>query len=169
MEIKAYYGSATTLLARDANSVTDKMKYALEGLKQLDEVVETSPDLVLARFLRGNVCYRLPELYFQRTSTAIEDFSYLVTAFEGNSSILSEAEYTEVLKNLVEACKRTNQLEKATNYQEKLKALKHGGNFNEAEDKAKPVDNNYEVSNEGTSLMKQWNIIKRHYMVMLMM
>ena len=65
LEIKAYYGSATTLLARDANSVTDKMKYALEGLKQLDEVVETSPDLILARFLRGNVCYRLP-LYYRR-------------------------------------------------------------------------------------------------------
>ncbi|MCM3163870.1 hypothetical protein [Metabacillus litoralis] len=149
LEIKAYYGSATTLLARDANSVTDKMKYALEGLKQLDEVVETSPDLILARFLRGNVCYRLPELYFQRTSTAIEDFSYLVTAFEGDSSILSEAEYTEVLKNLVEAYKRTNQLEKATDYQGKLKALKHGGHFNEADDNDKVVNSNYEVSNEG--------------------
>lgn len=139
LEIRSYFGSATTLLARDANSVTDKMKYALEGLKHLDQVIETSPDLIIARFLRGNVSYRLPELYFQRTTTAIEDFSYLVEVFERDESILSEAEYTEVLKNLVEACKRSNQLEKATSYQEKLKAFKHTGNVETNENSPQDV------------------------------
>jgi hypothetical protein len=112
LEIQAYLGSATTLLGRDANSVTDKMKYALEGLKLLDAVVETAPNLVIARLLRGNVSFRLPEMYFQRTSTAIEDFSFLVEAYEKDSSILTENEYNEVLKNVIEACKRSNQLSK---------------------------------------------------------
>jgi len=124
LKIKSYFGSATTLLARDASSVTDKMKYALEGLKQLDQVVEKNPDFITARILRGNVSYRLPELYFQRTATAIEDFRYLIEVFESNNSILSEREYVEILKNLVGAFKRLNQHENAQNYQEKLKAFK---------------------------------------------
>lgn len=124
LNIKSYFGSATTLLARDASSVTDKMKYALEGLKKLDQVVEKNPDFITARILRGNVSYRLPELYFQRTATAIEDFRYLIEVFESNKSILSEREYVEILKNLVGAFKRLNQHENAQNYQEKLKAFK---------------------------------------------
>lgn len=124
LKIKSYYGSATTLLARDASSVTDKMKYALEGLKHLDQVVESSPDFIPARMLRGNVAYRLPELYFQRTATAIEDFRYLLDVTESDDSILSEQEYVEMLKNLVEAYKRVNQSENAKIYQEKLKLFK---------------------------------------------
>ncbi len=124
LKIKSYFGSATTLLARDASSVTDKMKYALEGLKHLDQVVESSPDFIPARMLRGNVAYRLPELYFQRTATAIEDFRYLVEAAESDNSILSEPEVVEILKNLVDACKRVNQHDNAKTYQEKLKAYK---------------------------------------------
>jgi hypothetical protein len=123
LEIQAYLGSATTLLGRDANSVTDKMKYALEGLKLLDAVVETAPNLVIARLLRGNVSFRLPEMYFQRTSTAIEDFSFLVEAYEKDSSIMTESEYNEVLKNVIEACKRSNQLEKASMFQKKSKTV----------------------------------------------
>ncbi|WP_338785799.1 hypothetical protein [Metabacillus sp. FJAT-53654] len=127
LEIQAYLGSATTLLGRDANSVTDKMKYALEGLKLLDAVVESAPNLVIARLLRGNVSFRLPEMYFQRTSTAIEDFSFLVQAYEKDSSILTESEYNEVLKNVIEACKRSNQLEKASMFQNKLKTVNGEG------------------------------------------
>ncbi|QNF30506.1 tetratricopeptide repeat protein [Metabacillus elymi] len=127
LEIQAYLGSATTLLGRDANSVTDKMKYALEGLKLLDAVVESAPNLVIARLLRGNVSFRLPEMYFQRTSTAIEDFSFLVQAYEKDSSILTESEYNEVLKNVIEACKRSNQLEKASMFQNKSKTVNGEG------------------------------------------
>ncbi len=148
--IKAYYGSATTLLARDASSVTDKMKYALEGLKYLDGVVDKSPDFILGRFLRGNVAYRLPELYFQRTATAIEDFRYLVDAFEENRSILSERDYIEVLKNLVEASKRVNQLDNAKNYQDKLKALKQ--NEKPSPNDGTQLNTNGEVESTGEGL-----------------
>lgn len=127
LEIKAYLGSATTLLGRDASSVTDKMKYALEGLKILDGVVQEAPNLVIARVLRGNVSYRLPEMYFQRTSTAIEDFSFLVSAYEKDSSILNEDEYVDILKNVIDACKRTNQSEKASMFQSKLKNINNVG------------------------------------------
>ena len=145
LEIKAYLGSATTLLGRDASSVTDKMKYALEGLKILDEVVQEAPNLVIARVLRGNVSYRLPEMYFQRTSTSIEDFSFLVSAYEKDSSILTEAEYVDILKNVIDACKRVNQIEKASMFQTKLKDVNSVGsdvqinenNSNEASSKTK--------------------------------
>lgn len=123
-EIKAYFGSATSLIARDAHSVTEKMKFALEGLNLLDEVIEVDSNCIVARFLRGHVAYRLPDLYFQRSKTAIEDFSYLVEVYEKDSTILNDVEYVEILKNLVESFKRTNQIDIANNYQEKLKAFK---------------------------------------------
>ncbi|WP_226666616.1 hypothetical protein [Metabacillus litoralis] len=123
-EIKAYFGSAISLLARDAHSVTDKMKFALEGLKHLDEVAELDPKFIVGRFLRGHVAYRLPDLYFQRSATAIEDFSYMVEAYEQDSTILKDEEYVEILKNLVDVYRRTNQPDSANNYQEKLKAFK---------------------------------------------
>ncbi|MBM7602181.1 hypothetical protein JOC75_000151 [Metabacillus crassostreae] len=123
-EIKAYFGSATCLIARDTHSVTDKMKFALEGLSLLDELIESDSDCIVARFLRGHVAYRLPDLYFQRSKTAIEDFSYLVEVYEKNSTILNDDEYTEILKNLVEVYKRSNQIDMAKNYQEKLRAFK---------------------------------------------
>lgn len=124
LEIRAYLGSAATLLGRDAHSVTDKMKYALEGLKHLDEVVEKKSDFFLARFLRGHVAYRLPDMYFQRMTTAIEDFTYIVNEYDQNAKLLTEEEYVEILKNLVDLFKRTNDLEKSSFYQEKLKQLK---------------------------------------------
>ena len=122
-EIAAYYGSATALMGRDEANLTKRMKYALSGLKLLDSVVEKSPELPLARFLRGNVCYRLPEMYFHRTDTAIEDFKYLINFYEQDNRILTKSEYETVLKNLIKACETLNRAEEAKKYREKFKAL----------------------------------------------
>ncbi len=122
-EIAAYYGSATALMGRDETNLTKRMKYALSGLKLLDSVVEKSPNLPLSRFLRGNVCYRLPEMYFHRTDTAIEDFKFLVNLYEQDNRILTKSEYETVLKNLIKACETLNRAEEAKKYREKFKAL----------------------------------------------
>ena len=122
-EIAAYYGSATALMGRDETNLTKRMKYALSGLKLLDSVVEQSPNSSLVRFLRGNVCYRLPEMYFHRTDTAIEDFKFLVDLYEKDHSILTKSEYETVLNNLIKACATLNKTEESKHYKEKFKAL----------------------------------------------
>ena len=127
-EIAAYYGSATALMGRDESNVTKRMKYALSGLKILDSVVEKSPNLTLARFLRGNVCYRLPEMYFHRTDTAIEDFKFLVNLYEEDNSILTISEYETVLNNLIKACTTLNRTEESKQYKEKFKSLSQTSN-----------------------------------------
>ncbi len=122
-EIAAYYGSATALMGRDEANLTKRMKYALSGLKLLDSVVEKSPNFSLSRFLRGNVCYRLPEMYFHRTDTAIEDFKFLVNLYEQDNRILTKSEYETVLNNLIKACTTLNRTEESKQYKEKFKAI----------------------------------------------
>ena len=141
-EIAAYYGSTTALMGRDETNLTKRMKYALSGLKLLDSVVEKSPNLPLARFLRGNVCYRLPEMYFHRTETAIEDFKYLINFYEQDNRILTKSEYETVLKNLIKACETLNRAEEAKKYREKFKALSQIINVSqESEDSQDSQDN----------------------------
>ena len=74
-------------MGRDETNLTKRMKYALSGLKL---ILLLSSRLIssLVRFLRGNVCYRLPEMYFHRTGTAIEDFKFLVDLYEKDHSII---------------------------------------------------------------------------------
>ena len=131
-EIAAYYGSATALMGRDEANLTKRMKYALSGLKLLDSVVEQSPNSYLVRFLRGNVCYRLPEMYFHRTDTAIKDFKFLINLYEEDNSILTKSEYETILNNLIKACATLNKTEESKHYKEKFKALLQTSNGNNA-------------------------------------
>lgn len=129
-EIAAYYGSATALMGRDEANITKRMKYALSGLKILDSVVEKSPNLKLARFLRGNVCYRLPEMYFHRTDTAIEDFKFLINLYEEDNQILTISEYETVLNNLIKACTTLNRTEESKQYKELFQSISQMSNEN---------------------------------------
>lgn len=106
IESLGYYGSATALLARDTPIPKDKKKYALEGLKMLDQAVSKEPKNYTIRILRGNVCARMPESVFHRTSTAIEDFEMLVDAYKNDSTVLSENTYQSILNELEKAKKR---------------------------------------------------------------
>jgi predicted ATPase len=106
VELLGYYGSATALLARDTPIPKDKKKYALEGLKMLDQAISKEPNNYTLRILRGNVCARMPESVFHRTSTAIEDFEMLVDAYKHDSTVISENTYQSILNELEKGKKR---------------------------------------------------------------
>ena len=100
---EAFYGSTLALLARDAAQPLEKAEKAQDGLDALDRAVSMDPNHKEIRLLRANVCVRLPEVYFQSSSTAIEDFNYLLDRYNADSKYLSKKQVAEVLRNLSKA------------------------------------------------------------------
>lgn len=96
-KVEAYLGSATALMGRDELNVMDRMKLAKRGLKMLDHAVVMAPEDIEIRTLRGHVCFNLPEMYFQRSKTAIEDFSYIAARYEKDSRSVEKGYYCELL------------------------------------------------------------------------
>ncbi|TXC92110.1 hypothetical protein FS935_06940 [Metabacillus litoralis] len=106
VEIFAYFGSVTALMARDTPIPKDKKKFALEGLEMLDQAVKKSRDNITIRILRGNVCMRMPESVFHRTQTAVDDFEYLIDRYKKNPTILTQNSYENIVKDLTTVKKR---------------------------------------------------------------
>ncbi|MFD0669942.1 tetratricopeptide repeat protein [Cohnella sp. GCM10027633] len=102
-QIEAYYGSTLVLLGRDATRVLDRVDKAEEGLEALNRAVALDPNHKVVRFLRGSICLRLPESFFQCSTTAIEDFLFLLERYEGNSGYLTSKQAREAMRNLSEA------------------------------------------------------------------
>jgi len=75
---EAYHGSIMLLIARDKTKMLERLKWAKNGLKLLDKAVAAAPHDSRIRYLRGRSAYRLPEKYFQRTRTVIEDYTFLI-------------------------------------------------------------------------------------------
>lgn len=101
--IEAYYGSSVALLARDAVHPLDKADKALEGLDALDQAISKEPNHKEIRLLRASVCVKLPESYFHRSITAIEDFNLLLNHYKKDPNYLSQKQVSEILKNLAAA------------------------------------------------------------------
>lgn len=106
--VQAYYGSATSLLGRDAIDPSERMKLAIQGVKILDNAVLQESQNIDIRVLRGYVCYRLPEMFFHRTSSAIDDFKYIISRYEQDNSIIKQEFYWQVLYDLGLAYKTVN-------------------------------------------------------------
>ncbi|WP_139489875.1 tetratricopeptide repeat protein [Brevibacillus dissolubilis] len=121
--IKAYLGSSIAMLGRDESNPIERFQKAIKGLKLLDEAVAGSPDDVTIRMMRGHVSYYLPENYFHRTNTAIEDFSYLASLYETDGSAFSREAYWKLLYDLGHSYKRINRGQDAENTWEKLLAV----------------------------------------------
>ncbi|MZP30860.1 hypothetical protein GTO91_14165 [Heliobacterium undosum] len=111
--VEAYYGSVICLLGRDAVDPSERFAKALEGLKTLDKVVRAHPDLVQARILRGQVCFRLPEQFFHRSRTAIEDFHYLISRYEQDNRLFAADFYWRILFQLGVAYKNVHLMHEA--------------------------------------------------------
>lgn len=121
--IYAYLGSATALLGRDEPNPMEKMKYANQGLKILDQAVANEPENIEIRNLRFNVCYRLPEPIFQRGSTVVEDLNYLVQRYEEDPVIFTIDYYHHILYTLGMAYKTINSNQEAETVWSRLLAL----------------------------------------------
>lgn len=121
--VEAYYGSATSLLGRDAVNPMERFNKAIRGLKILDSVVAREPENTEIRTLRAYVCYRLPENFFHRTGTAVEDLSWLAGHYDSNPGAFSQDFYCQILFDLGASYKRLGQDQKAGSTWQKLLSL----------------------------------------------
>lgn len=124
--VEAYFGSSSALIARDHPDLIEKMNLAKRGLKALDKAVKAEPNHTEIRMLRANVAYRLPEMYFKRTKTAIEDFQFLISDYEKKKTDISKDQYCEFLLNLGSSYQTIGDSENAENTWEKLLKINSG-------------------------------------------
>ncbi|RKP56226.1 hypothetical protein D7Z26_06190 [Cohnella endophytica] len=109
----AFHGSIMTLIARDESSPITRFQWANRGLKLLDEAVASAPADIKIRMLRGNIAYRLPEQFFHRTETAIEDYLFLIDGELRNPGSITNDTYEKLIYELGEAYHRIDRLQEA--------------------------------------------------------
>ncbi|CAG7630637.1 hypothetical protein ACFQI7_16895 [Paenibacillus allorhizosphaerae] len=100
---EAYHGSTMILVARDATKPLDKLKWCKNGLMLLDRAVAAAPHDLMVRLLRGKAAFQLPEKYFKRTQTAIEDYTFLIDQELRQPGVLEADEYPNIIYELGEA------------------------------------------------------------------
>lgn len=126
--IEAYFGSTLVLLARDASRLVEKEEKALEGLDALNRAIDLEPHHKEVRFLRANVCLRLPEVYFHCASIAIEDFTYLLDRYHENHSYLSYNQVCKTMRDLSKAYQNAENPDKANDVLQQLAQFKLNAN-----------------------------------------
>lgn len=117
---EAYLGSLTSLLGRDSIDPNQKLKLALQGLKILDKVIINDPRNIETRSIRAYVNFNLPEMFFHRTASAIEDFNTLVSLYEHDNLVFTQEFYWQVLYDLGVAYKRLGKKEQTQGVWAKL-------------------------------------------------
>ncbi len=110
---EAYLGSTTALLGRDHPNLSEKFRLAVEGLKLLDSAVSKEPNNTEIRILRGHVCFNLPDMYFHRLTTAVEDFEFLISRYRRNRRVFSRDFYIKTVFDLGSAYKKLGRNEEA--------------------------------------------------------
>lgn len=124
--VEAYYGSAMVLVARDKSDTSEKYKWASQGLKHLDQAVAANPRDGVIRQLRGRNAYNLPEKYFQRTQTAIEDYTFIVEQHLRGERQLDAEEYAKLVYELGEAYARIGRNAEAAKWWHRLESEASG-------------------------------------------
>jgi tetratricopeptide (TPR) repeat protein len=137
---EAYVGSTTALLGRDAVDPGERMKLAMKGVKVLNSAVNKDYQNIDIRILRGYVCYRLPEMFFHKTSTAIDDFKYLVSRYEDNNSIFTRDFYLQVLYDLGNAYKNIFKQKECDNVWNKLLSIAPDSKYNKLINKTNGIN-----------------------------
>jgi hypothetical protein len=121
--IEAYYGSTFVLLGRDSVKILERADKAQEGLDALNRAVSLDSNHKEIRWLRGNICLRLPESFFHCSETAIEDFTFLLDHYKENSNYLTPKQVREVLRNLSAAYQNAGKPDKANSVLQRLDQL----------------------------------------------
>lgn len=112
-KVNAYYGSTLALTARDSHRPSERLNLAKQALTLLDEAVAAEPEERSHRMLRGKIAYRLPEPFFHRTDTAIEDYAVLIDHELTNPGSLDRKTYVQLVYELGEAYYRTQRPKEA--------------------------------------------------------
>ncbi|MBD1379823.1 hypothetical protein IC621_06230 [Bacillus sp. IB182487] len=90
------------LIARDKTSPLSRLKGSKAGLKILDGAVSAAPQNGRIRLLRGRAAYRLPEKYFHRAHTVIEDYTFLIDQKMHEEGFLETNNYLKLIYELGE-------------------------------------------------------------------
>ncbi|MFC5530400.1 tetratricopeptide repeat protein [Cohnella yongneupensis] len=123
LTVKAYSGSVLALMARDESNPFDRLDLAKQGLELLDEAVTDEPSNLTFRMLRGKISYRLPEPFFHRTETAIEDYVMLIHSEMRKPGTLEQKTYETLIYELGDAYQRTERPKQAQVCWNKLQKL----------------------------------------------
>ncbi|WEK54868.1 MAG: hypothetical protein P0Y55_01960 [Candidatus Cohnella colombiensis] len=110
---RAYLGSSLILMARDEVRTYTRMQLAKQGLKHLDEAILAEPWNRTIRLLRGLVTSKLPEQYFHRSESVIEDFIVLLDGEIRHPGSLDERTYKSLIEELGQVYRRTHRLHEA--------------------------------------------------------
>lgn len=146
----AYHGSVIALMARDEPNVMQKMQLAKSGLDLLDQAVAAEPRDRTIRMLRGKIAYRLPESFFRRTETAIEDYIILIDDEIRSPGGFDKDTYSTLISELAEAYERINRHEEAEHCWKSLSRLTDNPAHRKlAQRKLRPENNQSSPSNAG--------------------
>ncbi|KAB8136768.1 hypothetical protein F9U64_09675 [Gracilibacillus oryzae] len=119
--LKAYHGSTMLLMARDETKPLDRLRWADSGLKLLDEAVNADSDNAVIRLIRGRSSFKLPEKQFQRSSTTIEDYKFVIDQERLGNQILDHQDYLRLMYETGELYYKIGQKQTAKNYWTSLK------------------------------------------------
>jgi len=111
--VQAYYADCLSMTGKYQEDVPGMIGLTIQAMKTYDRLVADYPDNVQLRLMRAYHSYRLPETFFHRTATAIEDFLVLTERYRDDSSILPEPLYWQMLFDLGAAYARLGMEEEA--------------------------------------------------------
>ena len=95
--IAAFYADYLSLTGRDSADAASIFGNAIKAIRKFDELVEKNPDILEVRLLRACHSYRLPDAFFKRMTSAVNDFEYLIEAYENGGCALSREMYFKLL------------------------------------------------------------------------
>lgn len=117
---KAYHGGVKILTARDRKKPMEKLRLSREGLKLLDEAVAAAPNDTDVRIIRGRCAYQLPEKYFARAATAIEDYNFILKEYRRGALQIKREEIETMQFELGDAYRRIGKFSEAAAVWKKL-------------------------------------------------
>jgi len=121
--IKAYHADCLSMAGRDSDDHSLLFGNAIKSLIDFDKAINGDPQNIEIRLLRANHSYRLPEVFFRRSATAMGDYEYIIGCYEKDNSLFDEQTYLQILNNLGEVYERMDMQEEAKSVWDKLHDL----------------------------------------------
>ena len=118
--VAAYYADCLSMTGRDATDSSVQFANAIGAIMTLEKLVNKAPDNFDIRLIRAYHAYRLPEAFFRRTRTAIEDFEYIIQRYNQDSSLMTEEAYWQLVYDLGKVYQRSGAEDKARTVWQKL-------------------------------------------------
>lgn len=127
--LQALHSDCISLIGRYSQDTFKMFGSAINSIKSFDSLLADHQDNIELRFLRAYHSFRLPEAFFKRTASAIDDFEYLLERYEKNPSLFSEEHYWQLLLDLGVAYERIERSEEALRVWGKLAAQNPESSF----------------------------------------